>query len=60
VSEERSEDRALIDECVARLKSIVPIMEHGALESRLDELLNDASAGPEDVIEILRQEFDPE
>jgi hypothetical protein len=57
--EESSEDRVLIDECVARLKSIIPVMEHGALDSRVEELLNDASAGPEDVIEILRQEFDP-
>jgi hypothetical protein len=60
MTEERSDDRALIDECIARLKSIVPLMEHGALDSRLEELLNDSSAGPEDVIEILRREFDPE
>jgi hypothetical protein len=58
--EERSEDRALIDECVARLKSIVPPMEHGALDSRLEELLNDANASPEEVIEILSDEFDPQ
>jgi len=35
-------------------------MEHGALESRLDELLNDASASADEVISILLQEFDPE
>jgi hypothetical protein len=58
--EEISEDRARIDECVARLKATIPPMEHGALESRLEELLNDASAGPDDVIEILSQEFDPQ
>jgi len=48
-----------IDEVVARLKSKVPDMEHGALESRLDELLNDPSADTNDVISILLQEFDP-
>ena len=35
-------------------------MEHGALESRVEELLNDPSADSDDVILILLQEFDPE
>jgi hypothetical protein len=53
------QSRTPIDDCVAKLKSIVPPMEHGALESRVDELLNDPSADEEDVIAILRQEFEP-
>ena len=35
-------------------------MEHGALESRLEELLNDPTADEDDVVSILRQEFDPQ
>jgi len=60
MTEERPDAQAQIDECVAKLKSKIPPMEHGALESRLEELLNDPSADVDDVILILRQEFDPE
>jgi hypothetical protein len=60
MTEERPEAKSEIDEVVAMLKSKIPAMEHGALESRLDELLNDASASTEEVITILLQEFDPE
>jgi len=35
-------------------------MEHGALDSRVEELINDPSADADDVILILLQEFDPE
>jgi hypothetical protein len=49
-----------IDECVAKLKSKIPAAEHGALDSRMEELINDPSADANDVILILRQEFDPE
>lgn len=45
---------------VAKLKSIVPPTEHGALDSRLEALLNDSSADESDVISILHQEFDPQ
>jgi|HubBroStandDraft_5_1064220.scaffolds.fasta_scaffold1617481_1 hypothetical protein len=58
--EERSDARAPIDEYVAVLKSRIPTAEHGALDSRLDELLNDPSADPDDVILILGEEFDPQ
>ena len=58
--EERPDAQSQIDECVAQLKSKIPLMEHGALESRLEELLNDSSASADDVIAILLQEFDPE
>jgi hypothetical protein len=60
MTEERPEARALIDEYVEVIKSKIPAMEHGALDSRLEELLNDSSADEDDVIAILRQEFDPE
>jgi hypothetical protein len=49
-----------IEEYVAKLKSRISPAEHGALDSRLDELLNDSSADPDDVILILREEFDPQ
>jgi hypothetical protein len=58
--EERPDAWSQIDECVAKLKSKIPPMEHGALESRLDGLLNDSSASADEVISILLQEFDPE
>jgi len=58
--EEHPDAKAQIDESVAILKSKIPTMEHGALDSRLEELLNDPSADADDVILILRQEFDPE
>jgi len=56
---ENAEAQSKIDDCVAKLKSKIPQVEHGALDSRLEELLNDASADADDVIEILQEEFDP-
>ena len=53
-------DSSQVEECVARLKAKIPAMEHGALDSRMEELLNDPSADTDDVISILRQEFDPD
>jgi hypothetical protein len=60
MTDERPDAQSQIDDCVATLKSKIPPMEHGALESRLDELLNDPSADTDDVISILLQEFDPD
>jgi hypothetical protein len=60
MTEERPDANSEIDECVTLLKSRIPAMEHGALDSRMEELLNDPSADADDVIAILRQEFDPE
>jgi hypothetical protein len=57
--EENADSRSKIDVCVAKLKSKIPQVEHGALESRMEELLNDANADADDVIEILQAEFDP-
>ncbi len=50
----------MIDEFVSSLKSKIPQMEHGALDSRLEELVNDPSADEDDVISILSQEFNPQ
>jgi hypothetical protein len=48
-----------IDECVRILKLKIPPEDHGALDSRLEELINDPDADAGDVISILRAEFDP-
>jgi len=53
------EENLLIADYVATLKSKIPQMEHGALDSRLEGLLNDSSATEEEVIAILHEEFDP-
>jgi hypothetical protein len=58
MNEEHPEARSQIDEWVARLKSKIPPLEHDALDSRVEELLNDPSADADDVILILREEFD--
>jgi hypothetical protein len=58
--EESPGQRSQIDACVAMLKSKIPPMEHGALDSRMEALLNDSSASADEVVEILLQEFDPE
>jgi len=56
----RSESMAAkIEECVAELKSMIPVADHAALESRLHALINDPDADDDDVISILRQEFNP-
>jgi hypothetical protein len=48
-----------INECIFELKSKIPAVDHPALESRLQALLNDPDTDDDDVIEILRSEFDP-
>ena len=50
---EEPDARSQIDECVASLKSKIPLLEHGALDSRVEQLLNDPSADSDDVILIL-------
>jgi hypothetical protein len=59
MTEELPGARVLVDIYVQVLKTKVPAMEHGALDSRLEELLNDSNADADDVIGILHQEFDP-
>lgn len=58
--EEQSGARQTVDAYIALLKSKIPPMDHGALDSRLEELLNDPSADEDDAIAILHQEFDPD
>jgi len=60
MTEEHADAQSQIDACVAKLKSKIPAFEHGALDSRMEGLLNDPSADADDVISILLQEFDPE
>jgi hypothetical protein len=60
MAEERPEPRSTVDEYVATLKSKMPTMEHGAVDSRVEELLNDPTADENDVISILDQEFNLE
>jgi hypothetical protein len=49
-----------IGECIRILKLKIPPSDHGALDSRVQELMNDPSTDDDDVISILRNEFDPE
>ena len=49
-----------ITEAVRILKSKIPPADHPALDSRLQDLINDPSTDDDDVITILRSEFDPE
>lgn len=59
MTEEPRDQQKMVDEYVAKLKTKLPEMEHGALDSRLEELLNDPSADDNDVVAILELEFDP-
>lgn len=59
MAHQRPEPPSSVDEYVAILKSILPPMEHPSLESRVQELRNDPSAGEEDVITTLTEEFNP-
>ena len=58
--EELPDARSQVDECVAMLKTKIPQAEHGALESRVEELLNDSTTDADDVVLVLLREFDPE
>jgi hypothetical protein len=49
-----------ITESVRLLKLKIPPADHAALESRLQDLMNDPSTDDDDVIAILRDEFDPD
>jgi hypothetical protein len=49
-----------ITECVRILKLKIPPSDHAALDSRVQELMNNPEADESDVISILRSEFDPE
>lgn len=56
---EQTGARSNLEARVAQLKSKIPPMEHAALDSRLEGLLNDSSATSDEVIAALVEEFDP-
>jgi len=48
-----------VDDYIRHLKSKIPPEEHAALDSRVQDLLDDANADTQDVVEALRREFEP-
>jgi hypothetical protein len=60
MADEHASTDSEITEWVRILKSKIPPSDHGALDSRVQELMNDPSTDDDDVISILRGEFDPE
>jgi hypothetical protein len=59
MADERANTDPAILECVRELKSKIPLSDHAALDSRVQGLMNDPSTDDDDVISILRSEFDP-
>ena len=59
MADENANTDPRISACLEELKAKIPAVEHGALESRLQALINDPDTDDDDVIAILRQEFDP-
>lgn len=57
---ENASPHPAVEQCLAELKAKIPPPDHAALESRMHALINDPEADDNDVIAILRQEFDPE
>ena len=60
MADEHANTDSAIVEAVRILKSKIPAADHAALESRVQELMNDPSTDDDDVIDIVRMEFDPE
>jgi hypothetical protein len=60
MADEHASNDSEITETVRILKGKIPPADHAALESRLEALINDPTTDDDDVISILRQEFDPE
>jgi len=48
----------MVDEYIRHLKSKIPPEDHAALDSRVQDLLDDANADAQDVVEALRREFE--
>ncbi|MCU1325507.1 MAG: hypothetical protein JWN34_877 [Bryobacterales bacterium] len=59
MADESANTDAEIAACVSELKAKIPVADHGALESRVQSLINDPETDNGDVVTILRQEFDP-
>jgi hypothetical protein len=60
MADEHASSDPEITEAIRILKLKIPPADHGALDSRAQELMNDPSTDDDDVISILRSEFDPE
>lgn len=60
MASENANTHSSIDQCLVELKAKIPPADHAALESRMHALMNDPDADDNDVIAILREEFDPE
>lgn len=59
MADESANTDAEIQGCVADLKTKIPVADHGALESRVQALINDPDTDNDDVVTILLEEFDP-
>lgn len=59
MADEHANTDTAIVETVRMLKSKIPAADHAALDSRVQDLMNDPSTDDNDVISILRSEFDP-
>jgi len=59
MADEHANRDSAITEAVRILKLKIPASDHGAVDSRLEALINDPSTDNDDVISILRAEFDP-
>jgi hypothetical protein len=59
MTDEHANTDSAINEAVRILKLKIPPEDHAALDSRLQELINDPSTDDDDVISILLDEFDP-
>ncbi len=60
MADEHANTDSHITDAVRILKSKIPSADHGAVDSRLEALINDPSTDDDDVITILRAEFDPQ
>jgi hypothetical protein len=60
MADEHANTDSAITEAVRILKLKIPSSDHGAVDSRLEALINDPSTDDDDVISILRAEFDAE
>ena len=59
MADEHANTDSAISEVVRILKLKILPEDHAALDSRLEALINDPSTDDDDVISILRDEFDP-
>jgi hypothetical protein len=60
MASENTNTHSSIDQVMVELKGKIPPADHAALESRMHALMNDPDADDNDVVAILREEFDPE